>query len=148
MNENLEERIERLEKKVENLEERVKYLETITEQVNLSQPKSESVRRKSLVEFIKEKNPKSWSDITLCIGYYLQYFENYDSFTSEDIKKGYKRIYKPLPKNLTDTIRKNVLRGSMERTEGGKNGKKSWYVTEKGKERVEKMGEAKVSEKF
>jgi len=36
----------------------------------------------------------------------------------------------------------------MERTEGGKNGKKSWYVTERGKERVEKMGEAKVSEKF
>jgi hypothetical protein len=125
MKENIDERIDKLGKKLEILEEKVNHLEGIIKQIELSQSKKESFHR---------------LDITLCIGYYLQYVENYNFFTSEDIKKGYKRIYKPLPKNLTDTIVKNVLRGFMEKREEGKNGKKSWYVTEEGKKYVESMG--------
>jgi hypothetical protein len=141
MTEKLEVRVSHLEEEVKKLEERVTSLEKIINQSKPMQLKKELSPRKSLAEFLKEKNPKSGPDTTLCIGYYLQCIENYDSFTSEEIKKGYERTYRSLPKNLTETIRKNVIKGFMERTENGKSGKKSWYVTEEGKKYVESMGE-------
>jgi type II secretory pathway component PulJ len=144
MNEKLDERMNELEERMKKLEERVNYLERVIKQGELPQFKKETLHKKSLAEFIKEKNPKSGPDTTLCIGYYLQYVENYNSFTSEEIKKGYKKIYKSLPKNPTDTIQKNVRKGFMEKTEEGKDGKKSWYVTEEGKKYVERMGRGEI----
>jgi hypothetical protein len=140
MSEKLEERMDELDERIKKLEERVNYLEIAIKEGELPQLKKETLHKKSLVEFLKEKNPKSGPDTTLCIGYYLQFVENYSSFTSEEIKKGYERTYRSIPKNLTETIRKNVLKGFMEKTERGKKGKKSWHVTEDGRKYVEKMG--------
>ncbi|MEM5861199.1 MAG: hypothetical protein QXS37_05415 [Candidatus Aenigmatarchaeota archaeon] len=135
--------IEEHEIRIKKLEEKVEELERKIKDTTISSPRKEEekTRTKTLSEFLKEKKPKKDTDITLCIGYYLQVYEKKERFSTEDVKKGYKRARRKLPKNISDKIQLNIKKGFIDEYPSKEQKKKYWYVTESGKRYVEELGD-------
>jgi predicted nucleotidyltransferase component of viral defense system len=136
------------EKFIELLELEIKKTAQITTVENhLSSPIPEQRgehKRQSLSEFLKAKNPKTHGDKMLVFGYYLEKFENQNSFNLDDIERCYSAAKMPRTKNfgtyLAGLIRNGYL---MEATEK-KDNKKAWTLTQSGLDYVEKMTPTQV----
>lgn len=124
-----------------------KYYEAINKQVNLH--KSEVTKpvdtlsittRKplSLVEFMKEKNPKSHPTIITCFGYYLEKFKGLKNFGRDELVSCYAEAKMPQSTNTSQMINNAISNGHlMESQEKSEEGKKRYVVTQSGEAFVE-----------
>jgi predicted nucleotidyltransferase component of viral defense system len=107
---------------------------------SLSDRKKEDVRgrKPSIIEFLRSKGDKfSHTDRIVLFGYYLETFEEYESFNVKNIEQCYRKARIPLPKNFPAYIKmliKNVY--IMEASEK-KDSRKSYQLTDTGIKYVE-----------
>lgn len=126
-----EERGDQLEARVEELETRVSQIEDTLKGKTSGNP---SVKKRSIQEVMKEKNPSTDTDRTLVIGHYLEHIEGKNEFTSADVKSGFKRAKEPVPSNVSECIRKNIKKGYIMETGETEEGLKGYQLTNSGEE--------------
>jgi hypothetical protein len=113
-------------------EKRISSLES------LIQTKPGKIKKKlPIKEFILQKHPERDVDKTLVIGYYLEHYKNVSSFNVKDLEIGFREAKEPLPKNINDTVNKNMEKGYMMEAEEKKDGLKAWVLTNTGEKVVE-----------
>jgi len=74
-----------------------------------------------------QKKPRDDLQRALVIGYYLENYEHFSSFTSKDIREGFREARETVPPNVTDKIQKNITKGYIMK-EGEKKGRMIFYV--------------------
>ncbi len=124
-------RIENLEKRVAELESRHNGSKNAAEDVKGA--KTQSIR-----EFILTKNLSTANDHTLALGYYVEQLASQSFFSADDIKAAYRSAKLPGPKNVNDTINKNIVKGFMMESGLRDQPVKTWVLTASGEEYVEK----------
>jgi hypothetical protein len=92
----------------------------------------------SVKELIKEKKPKNYTETALAIGFYLENYEELDSFNVDDLDRGFRAAKETQPKNLNDTVNQNVKNGHMMECKAKKDGKKAWVLTTSGEDYVKR----------
>jgi hypothetical protein len=125
-----------IEELLKNHEGRINKLEIILASLN-GNTHIQSVKEKSVKEFILEKQPKGTYQIGIAIAYYLEKFLKMSSFTIEDLEQGFRDAKEPLPQNLSDLIYKNAKKGLFMESKEQKNDIKSWVLTSSGERLVE-----------
>ena len=127
-----EEIIETIKKQLADHEKRISEIE------GLSQKKPALITKKiSVKEFILSKKPESEIQKTLATGFYLEKFEGLSSFNVKDLEDWYRAAKEPLPKNMNDTVNKNISRGHIMDAKEKKDNKKAWVLTNSGEVFVE-----------
>lgn len=96
-------------------------------------------KKLSLREFILPKNPANDVQRTLCIGYFLENYEDLSSFNKRDLEEGFRRAREKLPKNVNDKVYLNIRKGYMKEASKKKDNLKAWTLTNSGQEEVEKL---------
>ena len=105
---------------------------------SLIQTKPETTKKKtSIKEFLLSKKPSSDVEKALAIGYYLEKYENFSSFTAKDLEEGFRDAKEPIPPNIWDKIQLNVKKGHMMEKKEKKANLKSWNLTNSGEKHVE-----------
>lgn len=128
-----------LMKQIENLQKRVAVLERVlindekTADVGDKKSKTQSVR-----EFLLTKRPSTANDHTLVLGYYVEQFSGQGYFSADDIRAAYRSAKLPGPKNVNDTINKNVVKGFIMESGLADLPVKTWVLTASGEDYVEK----------
>lgn len=127
---------EQIEKRLETLEAKLELLES---RFPSAAAAITDVRKKklSLREFMNSKAITSEVQKTLAIGYYLETHEALSSFNIQDIKKGFNLAKEPAPRNINDTINKNIQKGFLMETDEKKEGTKAWMLTNSGIEFID-----------
>jgi len=74
---------------------------------------------------------------TLVLGYYLEHSEGMESFNATDLETMFRSAKEKLPKNINDTVNKNIVRGLIMEAREKKEGKKAWILTSTGEKYVE-----------
>lgn len=97
-------------------------------------------KKLSLREFILIKNPANDVQRTLCIGYFLENYEDLSSFNKRDLEEGFRRAREKLPKNVNDKVNLNIRKGYMYEASEKKDNLKVWNLTNSGQEEVERLG--------
>jgi hypothetical protein len=122
---------EPLEARIAALEARLVRIESqsVHETVEL---KGVIKKRLSLREFMNSKLMTSEVQKTLAIAYYLEIHDGMSSFNAQDIKKGYSLAKEPSPRNINDTINKNIQKGYLMDADEKKEGNKAWTLTNSG----------------
>lgn len=124
--------LEPIKRQLEDHEKRISGLEA------LSQKKPELITKKlSVKEFILSKKPKSEIQKTLAIGFYLEKYEGLPSFNVKDLEDWYRAAKEPLPKNMNDTVNKNIAKGHIMDAKEKKDNKRAWILTNSGEIFVE-----------
>jgi len=121
-----------IKKRLEELERRVTTLETSTQARPAPVEKGISIK-----EFILSKKPKNDVQRTLTIGYYLEKHQRLPSFNVKDIENAFRAAKEKVPKNIPDTIQKNVSKGHMTEAKEKKENLKAYYLTNTGEQFVE-----------
>jgi len=119
------------------LENRVKKLESIV----LTQPAqfvSTPTKKLSAKEFLMTKKLTKETQKTLALGYYLEHLEGMASFNIPDLEKAFRFAKEKLPKNINDTVNKNIARGLLMEAADKKDTKKAWCLTVTGEHLVDK----------
>lgn len=123
--------LEKIEQKFREIEKRLEVIEKLLVQVK--QPAvGQSMKKISAKEFLIEKKPKSEIETTFWLGYFLEKNEARDSFGVEDLRNAFRSAKVPSPKNINDTINKNVAKGLFMETGIKEKGQKRWEVTATG----------------
>lgn len=129
----------KLEQTVRALEVRVATLEKYFERgtpVVAAPGKKESAK-----EFLLGKNVGSEAQKVLALAYFAERHERLTSFNVPDLETVFRAAREKLPKNLNDTVNKNVARGFLMEADRKKDSKKAWQLTATGERHVEqKMG--------
>ncbi len=129
-----------MENRIDDLEKKVEKLELIINE-NLSNKNIENKKKKSLKEFLleknEEKNLKNDVQKTLAIGYYLENNGNMESFNVEDIRNGFFKAREKIPKNIPDKILLNIKKGHLMESDEKKDNLKSYVLTSLGESYVE-----------
>ena len=94
-----------------------------------------SGKKMSIAQFFKSASPKSDVDRTLVAGYYLEKYENAESFTAAEIRETIRKAKINPPKNTSDTIARNIRKGLMM-SAGDKEGKMAFVLTTDGEDGV------------
>ncbi len=124
--------LETIKKQLEDHEKRISELEA------LSQKKPELITKKlSIKEFILSKKPESEIQKTLAIGFYLEKYEGLPSFNVKDLEDWYRAAKEPLPKNMNDTVNKNIAKGHIMDAKEKKDNRRAWTLTNSGEIFVE-----------
>jgi len=89
----------------------------------------------SPAQFFKNASPKTDVDRALVAGYYLERFEQLESFTAAEIRDTIRKAKIAPPKNPSDAVAKNIKKGLMM-TAGDKDGKMAYVLTTDGEEAV------------
>ena len=95
------------------------------------------VKKISIKEFILSKKPNDDVQKTLAIGYYLEKHEGLPCFNVKDIEKGYRDAKEKPPKNINDSVYKNIKKGYIMETKEKKDKLKAWTLTNTGEGFVE-----------
>lgn len=128
----MSEEIAKIKKKLEEHEERIFQLE------KLFQAKTKVVEKKvSIKEFILQKQPKNDILRALVIGYYLEKYQSFSSFSFKDLEKGFRDAREQVPPNVADKIQKNITKGHMMEAGEEKDGLKAYVLTNSGQQFVE-----------
>jgi hypothetical protein len=133
----MKEDIEKLKEILCEHEQRISKLETLISKPITKIVTTDAKKGMSLKEFILLKNPNDDNTKTLCIGYYLEKYAEYTSFSTEDLKKAFGSAKEPHPGNINDRINKNIAKGFMMEAEEKKNNRKAWMLTSSGEKFVE-----------
>lgn len=128
---------------MDNFEERFKKIEERLGQLEKTfqaKPVAPAIPKKkiSVKEFLIEKKPKSEVETTFYLGYFLEKMEAKESFGREDLINAYRMAKIPLPKNISDTINKNIFKGYFMEVKSKEKEKKRWEITATGETSVEK----------
>lgn len=123
----VEDMLDAIKNRLENHEKRIAYLETRPGDKGGTTTKKLSIR-----EIFISKKPKTDIDKTLVVGYYLEKLQNCTSFNISDIEVGFKSAKAPTPKNINDTINKNIRKGFIMSADEKKNNKQAWVLTNLG----------------
>lgn len=91
----------------------------------------------SVKEFLLTKKTKDDVQKTLCIGYYLEKFENAESFNASDVESCFRKAKEQVPTNINDKINMNIKKGFIMDSKEKKNNKKAWTLTSTGEAEVE-----------
>lgn len=122
---------------INKLDERVRRLEGLSQGPPQSQPES-NVKSLPIREFILQKDVITDSDKTVVIGYFLEKFEKADQFNIDDLEKGFREAKERVPRNLKETVDKNIRRGYIMQFDE-KDGRISWTLSKSGEAFVEKQ---------
>jgi len=120
----------------------LKLTASAKEQVGVTRTPADSGKELSLVEFIRNKNPKSHGDKVLTFAYYLEKFRNFSSFNLDDIEQCYREARIPRTKNFSAYMTQLIRDGLIMDSEEKKDNKKAWILTNRGIEYVEKLNAA------
>lgn len=106
--------------------------------------KQGAVKDKSLVEFIRDYNPKKHTDYVLAFAYYLEKVSGKESFTPMDINNCYYEA-KMEKSNTSQMIIYNIKRGYLMAAKKAKSEKvvNNYTITSSGIDFVEKLKEKK-----
>jgi predicted Ser/Thr protein kinase len=126
-----EREIKKIKTKLVELEARLTKLESIKETY------PQKIRKLSINEFIRSKNPKNDVEKTLTIGYYLEQYESMENFNSNDMKKYFIKAKERIPPNISDKIQKSIKKGHIMDSEETKNNLKTYILTNTGIKFVE-----------
>ncbi len=131
----MEAELKKINDKIQGVEERVEKIERLIQgNTNISSVVKKKISAK---EFLLAKAPKSVTETSFYLGYFLEKIELMDSFTVEDLKNVFRLARTPLPKNINDLINKNIVkRYFMEAQLKGK-GQKKWMLTALGEKHAE-----------
>jgi hypothetical protein len=89
--------------------------------------------KKSLFEYLKQKDLTQNNDIILHIAYYNEKFEGILSFTAEEIKNQFEEARLKPPKNINDFLAKlEKNKGYIIECKEKKDGKKTWKLSSSG----------------
>lgn len=124
--------IEELRKTVQDHTERIQKLEeTVNSTVALD-------KQLSMSEFVNnEVDPDTHTEKIVAIGYYLEAYENQDSFTKDDLQNAYQKCGLTKTKNFSARAARAVSKGWLDIVDEG--GPRHWQVTKTGAETVEEM---------
>lgn len=89
----------------------------------------------SVAQFFKKVSPKTDLDRVLAAGYFLEKFENQDSFTASEVKDTIRGAKVSPPANPSDSINKNIKKGYIMPS-GDKEGKMAFVLTSDGEETI------------
>lgn len=92
----------------------------------------------SVAQFFKKVSPKSDVDRVLAAGYFLEKFENQDSFAASEVSETIRGAKIPPPKNTNDAINSNIKKGNIMPA-GDKEGKKAFVLTSDGEETITEL---------
>jgi hypothetical protein len=98
-------------------------------------PKSQ--KQLSVKEFLLSKKAKSETQKTLLLGYFLENYLSFSSFNTSDLENVFRQAKEPLPKNINDTVNKNIAKGFLMEAAELKDNKKAWTLTNTGEMAVE-----------
>ena len=93
-------------------------------------------KKLSVKEFMLEKEVITGTDKTLVLGYYLEKFEQLESFNVDDIDRAFREAREPVPGNINEAVNKNIRKGFMM-SSGEKDGKNAWILTNSGEKFVD-----------
>jgi len=123
-----------IEELLKNHDERIKKLELLLQKDNSL---NNSVKEKSIKEFIVEKSPKGTYNTGVAIAYYLEKYRKFSSFTSLDVEQGFRDAKVPLPQNMSDLMYKNTQNAFFMDAKELKNDMKAYVLTLTGEKLVE-----------
>jgi hypothetical protein len=98
---------------------------------------------KSISEFLREKHAISDVEKTFFVAYFIEQHEHTSPFNSADLAAAFQRAKEPLPKNLNESVNKNVRKGLLMEAPETKDSRKAWSVTSSGLSYVEESKKAK-----
>lgn len=125
-----------LEQQIADLQERVKRLEATLDKDN-TPTKARSNKNQSPKEFLMGKATKADTQKLLVLAYYLEHNQNLESFNVTDLEEVFRLAKEKPPKNINDTVNKNVTRGFLMEAKERKDMKKTWTLTNTGELQVE-----------
>ncbi|KKR76873.1 MAG: hypothetical protein UU21_C0002G0004 [Candidatus Levybacteria bacterium GW2011_GWA2_40_8] len=123
-----------MEVRLKKIEERLDRLEKLL----LSDPTlAKPTKRVSVKEFLLDRKPKSEIEVTLFIGYFLEKIESKSSFGVGDLRAAFRAAKMPPPKNINDTVNKNISKGYFMEADKKEKGQKTWMLTATGEKHAE-----------
>lgn len=87
----------------------------------------------SLAEFMRDKKFSTGVEIVMGVAYYVEHFEDMDSFTSKDIEAALDNARQTKPGNISQMLVQNIKKGYLRELKEKKDGLKAYCVLEKGK---------------
>jgi len=126
------EELNQIKKRLDRHEERLTKIESFL----ITKPKMKK-RKLSLREFVLLKNPADDVQRTLCVGYYLENYNNLSCFNSKDLEEGFRKAKERVPKNINDKVNLNIKKGYMMEASEKKDDLKAWTLTNSGEHFVE-----------
>lgn len=127
-----------LQQQINNLDKRIKALEGIVGSTSQGEAAGQQKKKLSLKEFLLTKKPSDDVKRTLGIGYFLENFESFTSFNTDDLLDAYEKAKEKKPLNINDKVNMNIRNGHMAESAVKKDNKKAWYITNSGESFVEK----------
>ena len=124
MDEETKQILENHEKRIAGLEAKFKSKPKLTE------------KPLSIKEFIISKKPKGNTQKTLTICYFLEKHKGMETFNSTDLKQCFKDAKEKIPKNISDTVYKNIEQGLIAEDKSEAKGR-VLYLTNTGEKFVE-----------
>ncbi len=121
-----------LMKKLEDHEKRISALEGTSAKKTQIEGKKLSIK-----EFLLTKKPTDDVQKTLVIGYYMEHFEQMDSFNTRDLSDGFRSAKEPKPSNVNDKVNSNIGKGYMMESKEKKDKLKAWVLTNSGEKFIE-----------
>lgn len=118
-----EERLKKIEKRLEEIEKL--FVQSPPQAV-------QTVKKISVKEFLLEKKPKSEIETTFWLGFFLEKNDAKSSFGVEELRNAFRSAKIPPPKNINDTVNKNVAKGLFMETKVKEKGQKRWEITATG----------------
>ena len=88
-------------------------------------------------EFLQTKKITSDTQKLVALGYFLEHHGGMGSFNVADLEAAFRSAKEKVPKNINDTVNKNIARGFVDEASEKKDSKKSWYLTSTGERYVE-----------
>ena len=115
----------------------VALINTLFNVVTLKTSSGVTKKKISIKAFLLSKTPESYSQKILAIGYYLEKYENFSSFTAKDLEEGFRVAKEKNPSNINNLVYHIVKKGYMMETKERKDNLKSWILTNLGEKYVE-----------
>ncbi|MBS3101363.1 hypothetical protein J4204_04460 [Candidatus Woesearchaeota archaeon] len=91
----------------------------------------------SIKEFLIEKKPKNDVERVLAMGYFLEKYQSYTSFNSDDLKDAFVKAKEQIPKNIHDKLYLNGRKGHITEYPEDKDNKKAYHLTATGEKIIE-----------
>ncbi len=132
--------IEAILKSVYDHEERIKKLEQllIRSSEGINDPII-SQKKLSLRELMRKVKYSTSVEKTLLVGYYLEFYEKYKSFNTDDIKRAFDMAKEPMLSNTLAFINQNIKNGNIMESKDIKDERKAYTLTASGEDLIKKL---------
>lgn len=123
---------EEVQKQLQDHEERIQKLEEVIDDTVVLD------KQLSMPEFVNnDVNPSSHKEKIVAIGYYLEAYQDQESFTKDDLKDSYQKCGLTKTKNFSARASDAISEGWLDVADSGR--PRHWSLTKTGAEKVEKM---------